>query len=423
MKDVVKRLSVFIIAALMLITCIPLQSLASSSVSELIIVDGTIREQKGVKSNEGMDVLQEAIDKNADILIMTKSQAESAASATKEFIGETNLVYFKGMSDVEVSNTCGIDITIERTEQPQYPLGTAITKMSNGEYHLIDSELIMFSDIDSELVGEDELVFQEEIPSNHEEIVSGIMSSISYSELATNIYNDTVNSSIEVNNQSLYGGADFESKALQVPGGDSFRRTVSGTAYHWLGGKVGSLSYLCRVYKKGLHNINGANRKTYNTICINYFTPTSSYQVKMAMIKLSHPQIIEVQSGGNSRRIQNLSVDATKINSYGYHRTYQLGLGYGASGASVGASTNWSFDIGAHTTTNQIGAERKQNSWTVVPRAPQYGDTWIIAPGVQSYDYTNVGRGAIGIKNDVAFFNFFGGSVLGGINCNFTFSL
>ena len=138
----------------------------------MIIVDGTISGQKGVKSNEGMDVLQEAIDKNADILIMTKSQAESAASATKEFIGETNLVYFKGMSDVEVSNTCGIDITIERTEQPQYPLGTAITKMSNGEYHLIDSELIMFSDIDSELVGEDELVFQEEIPSNHEEIVS-----------------------------------------------------------------------------------------------------------------------------------------------------------------------------------------------------------------------------------------------------------
>lgn len=85
MKDVVKRLSVFIVAALMLITCIPLQSLASSSVSELIIIDGTIREQKGVKSNEGMDVLQEAIDKNADILIMTKSQAESAASATKEF--------------------------------------------------------------------------------------------------------------------------------------------------------------------------------------------------------------------------------------------------------------------------------------------------------------------------------------------------
>jgi|GEM_PF-3206731 hypothetical protein len=33
MKDVVKRLSVFIVAALMLITCIPLQSLASSSVS------------------------------------------------------------------------------------------------------------------------------------------------------------------------------------------------------------------------------------------------------------------------------------------------------------------------------------------------------------------------------------------------------
>ncbi len=108
MKDVVKRLSVFIVAALMLITCIPLHSLASSGVSELIIVDGTIRGQKGVKSNEGMDVLQEAIDKNADILIMTISQAESAASATKEFIGETNLVYFKGMSDVEVSNTCGI---------------------------------------------------------------------------------------------------------------------------------------------------------------------------------------------------------------------------------------------------------------------------------------------------------------------------
>ncbi len=321
MKDVVKRLSVFIVAALMLITCIPLHSLASSSVSELIIVDGTIREQKGVKNNEGMDVLQEAIDKNADILIMTKSQAESAASATKEFIGETNLVYFKGMSDVEVSNTCGIDITIERTEQPQYPLGTAMTKMSNGEYHLIDSELIMFSDIDPELVGEDELVFQEEIPSNHEEIVSGIMSSISYSELAANIYNDTVNSSIEVNNQSLNGGADIESKALQIPGGDNFRRTVSGTAYHWLGGKVGSLSYSCRIYKKGLHNINGEKRKIYNTICINYFTPTSSYQVKKAIIKLSHPQIIEVQSGV-SRRIQNLSVDATKINSYGYHRTY-----------------------------------------------------------------------------------------------------
>ena len=388
----------------------------------MIIVDGTISGQKGVKSNEGMDVLQEAIDKNADILIMTKSQAESAASATKEFIGETNLVYFKGMSDVEVSNTCGIDITIERTEQPQYPLGTAITKMSNGEYHLIDSELIMFSDIDSELVGEDELVFQEEIPSNHEEIVSGIMSSISYSELATNIYNDAVISSIEVNDQSLNDGTDVESKALQIPGGANYIRTARGSAYHWLGGKVGELSHSARIYKKGLQNINGSNRKIYNTVCISYFRPISSYKVTRSLIQLSHPQIIEVQSGA-SRRIQNLSVDATKINSCGYHRSYQLGLGYGASGASVGASTNWSFDIGAHTTTNQIGTQRKQNSWTVVPRLPQYGDTWTIAPGVQSYDYTNVGRGAIGIKNEAVFYNIFGGSIYGKINATYNFSL
>ncbi len=87
-----------ILAIIMIITVtLSTVPIPYSNEQEIIVIGSTSN------NSNGLDLVQEAIDENSDVLILNKEQAYNASTKVKDFISYQKMIFFSGMTSIEVS--------------------------------------------------------------------------------------------------------------------------------------------------------------------------------------------------------------------------------------------------------------------------------------------------------------------------------
>ena len=343
-----------ILAIIMIITVtLSTVPISYSNESQEIIVIGSTS-----NNSNGLDLVQEAIDENSDVLILNKEQAYNASTKVKDFISYQKMIFFSGMTSIEVSEACEIPIEIVPEPDNDIRFGTAVTIIDD-QYCYIDS--VMFVQQEDEDNGQEENFDSDEIYKN-----------VDIAEVVINMYKEDV----------LYLTKDT------LPNGYNNVYTKNQSIYTRSGSYVGRQKY--QLYFKRLGNIrvNNQTYKGFDVVCRAIFEPFAPNVCKDLRVKLAH--IIDF----NNCKI----IDSTRIPNLNYSSTVQLSLP-----GSVG--TSWSYGADAQKVTNSLTGEL-ENSWRVLPQKPVAGDTWVVMPGTRSISSGN--RGNIMVEIKVPTYGFLG---------------